>query len=430
MPTEIIYIAGKNPIHQPGGHSSYVRAHARAARRIGFEPQIFCLGNEDRTEAQDIGLLHQIASPRFSVRSATVPLHAPKLVRAILGHIADRPGPHLIHGFGLWAYVGVRVRARLARRRIKAITVSSVYTTYDDEYRAKLRGSKALLDIGGLVRARTEYLWAMAGLLIYERAIMRESQQLVANYESVRRLVEAGYGRDLPFRLIPYCSEDAFLRAPDDRPMAPPELERLRPADAPLIVAVSRHDPRKGVETLLRALAQLKAEGINFRACLVGGGELLAAHRRLAMQLGLGDSTLITGWAPDPFAFLAQADIFALPSIQEGSGSVSLLEALQAGAAVVAARIDGISEDVTDGESALLCEPGSSASLAAALRRLIEDASLRQRLARRGHQVYLERFSAEALTSALGELYLGLGFPADDGLHARDHTSPSRNSES
>lgn len=69
------------------------------------------------------------------------------------------------------------------------------------------------------------------------------------------------------------------------------------------------------------------------------------------------------------------------PHCEEGSGSLSVLEALQAGTAVLASEVDGILEDVADGDSALLVPAGDPAVPAAALRRVLSDADLRRRLA-------------------------------------------------
>ncbi|MBI3105509.1 MAG: glycosyltransferase family 4 protein, partial [Candidatus Rokubacteria bacterium] len=125
--------------------------------------------------------------------------------------------------------------------------------------------------------------------------------------------------------------------------------------------------------------------------------------------LGLGAETAIEGFVPDPYPYLQHADVFALPSLEEGSGSLSLLEALQAGVAVVASGVDGIPEDVTDGDSALLVRPGDAGGLAAALERVLADAGLRARLARRARDTFEARFSAGAFAAALGEIYAGLG---------------------
>ena len=86
----------------------------------------------------------------------------------------------------------------------------------------------------------------------------------------------------------------------------------------------------EGIDILLHALAQLRRRGARFHACLVGGGSLLALHRRLVARLRLDDVATVVGPVPDSYPYLAGADVFVLPSLEEGGGSLSLLEALQA----------------------------------------------------------------------------------------------------
>jgi glycosyltransferase involved in cell wall biosynthesis len=91
---------------------------------------------------------------------------------------------------------------------------------------------------------------------------------------------------------------------------------------------------------------------------------------------------------------------------------MSLLEALQAGVAIVASAVDGIPEDLTDGDSALLVEPGNADQLSNALALALTDAALRERLRRRARETFVEKFSAEKFTTALSDLYAELGFKA------------------
>jgi glycosyltransferase involved in cell wall biosynthesis len=234
---------------------------------------------------------------------------------------------------------------------------------------------------------------------------------VLVNYDSVRRILLEQYGPGVPIRKLPYTSEAAFSEPPRARAPVPREVAALTPAGAPLIVAVSRQDPRKGVDVLLRSLAASRATGARFRACLVGGGLLLEAHRRLLRDLGLEGSVTLTGWVPDPAPYLQHADVFVLPSLQEASGSLSMLEAMQRQVAIVASRVDGIPEDVIDGQSGLLASPGDVPALTAALSTLLEDAELRARLAVGGREVFEQRFSAATFMTSLGEMYAELGFP-------------------
>jgi glycosyltransferase involved in cell wall biosynthesis len=189
----------------------------------------------------------------------------------------------------------------------------------------------------------------------------------------------------------------------------PRALAGLEPSDAPLIVSVSRHNPRKGIDVLLRALAQLRSHDISFRAALIGPGRLLEVHRSLADRLGISRSVAVPGAVPDVRPFLRAADVFVLPSLSEGSGSVSLIEALQAGIPVIATGVDGIPEDVVDGESGLLVPPRDAAALCDALAKLLRDPSLRARLASAARETYEQRFSADVFTEALRRTYGELG---------------------
>ncbi|HZS10480.1 MAG TPA: glycosyltransferase family 4 protein [Blastocatellia bacterium] len=412
MTKKVIFITGRDPRLKYGGHDLFARAHARAAIRAGFEPHIFFAGAETGVVETALGVFHETAFPVRFPRSLNMPLLNPLVSAAVERFVLSQPDPQLMHGFGVWGYTGVTVSRRLWRRGRQDIPLVSSYTTVEHEASVKQRMIGAVGNRRQRGKEWVEYLWARTVLPRYEREQFLNARLVLVNYESVRRIITAGFGSSISFRHMPYCAETAFR---DDELMgreseAPEPIRRLSPPEAPLVVAVSRHDPRKGVDVLLRALAALRDRGVGFRACLVGGGALLEAHRKVAEQLRLADAVAITGWVEEPFDYLRRADIFVLPSLEEGSGSVSLLEALQAGVAVVASNVDGIPEDVTDGESALLVEPGDVAALSRALERLLADATLRHGLARRGRAIFEERFSAEALTDALRQLYLELGF--------------------
>jgi glycosyltransferase involved in cell wall biosynthesis len=244
---------------------------------------------------------------------------------------------------------------------------------------------------------------------------------VLVNYESVRALLRESRGPELEIRQIPYASELAF-RGTTPRAPVPDEVARLEPAGAPLILSVSRHDPRKGVDVLLRALAGLADSGVPFRACLLGLGPIINANRSLLARLGLERQVLITGAVADVGPYLAHADVFVLPSLEEGSGSLSLLEALQSGLPIVASRCDGIPEDVripagpgaptpasTGEDAAVLVEPGNEQALQDALARVLSDASLRSRLGSRARSIFEQRFSAQGFAAALRDTYADLG---------------------
>jgi glycosyltransferase involved in cell wall biosynthesis len=412
MRTPITLILGRDPIDQPGGgQTSYARAHARAAAQAGFEPHLFSVSRQPGVLATEVGTVHRVWSPLpWSDWQISVPGHAPLLTRYLAAFLARSAGPHLIHGFGLWGYIAVIAARRAERRGIRAISVVSLYDTMANQAHAKLRGVHATHGRAERVRRWLEFAWVRLAIERYEETLYRDSRAVLVNYESVARLYRERYGPRSDVRRIPYTAETAFTRPAGREDSEPPlVLATLRPADAPLVVTVSRHDPRKGLNILLHALHRVQERGIPFRACLVGPGTLLEAHRRLALQLGLAAQTAIVGWVPDPYAYLRHADVYVLPSLGEGSGSVSLIEALQAGRPVVASACDGVPEDVEDGSSALLVVPGSVESLSDALTCLLTDEPLRRHLARGARETFAARFSPTPFVEALRATYADLG---------------------
>lgn len=418
MRQAVVLVSGGDPTKGIGGHGTYVRAHARAAKRAGFEPHILCRALRRERVETEFGTVHRVQNfwrlddlPWFKFRSAHMMWRAPLLARAVADFTAGLPAPRLVHGFGVHGWEAAAAARRLRRRGIAVTVIASAYDTLVREARAKLRGVSAAH--GTLQRLGFAVELAVTRLVVarLERRGFAEAALILVNYESVRQDLSDTYGVGAKVRKVTYGPESAFTRkGGSSRALA---QEGDAGGEPPLIVAVSRHDPRKGVHVLIEALARLRASGTRFRGCLVGGGALLAAHRRLVERLGLAGTVKVEGFVPDPFPYLEEAQVFVQPSLEEGSGSLALLEALQAGTAVVASRVDGIPEDVVDGESALLTEPGDPEALATALARVLADADLRRRLARRGHAVFESRFSADAFAAALREAYAELGVTPD-----------------
>jgi glycosyltransferase involved in cell wall biosynthesis len=371
------------------------------------------VGARDDVVHTEFGIVHRVRArtgleriPAVKVRQHQLIWRVPLLARAVERLVLARPGTLLIHSFASFGCVGAAAHEALRRQGLATVSVVSAYDTLVREGRAKLRGAKAHGAVARISFA-VELLWNKLLVARYERRGLRGARLVLVNYESVRRILVESYGISERVRTIPYSSEAAFLDG-RGRPPLPSGLAGLA-SPAPLVVAVSRQDPRKGLDILLHALARLRRAGLPFRACLVGGGPLLTAHRRLAGRLGLDGLVAIEGFVPDPYSYLQHADVFVLPSLEEGSGSLSLLEALQAGLAVVASNVDGIPEDLEDGTSALLVPPGDSLELARALERVLTDPELRRRLGRQGRAIFETRFSADRFSAAIQTVYAELG---------------------
>lgn len=443
MLKKVVIVSGKDPCEGHGGSSNYVRLHARAAIRAGYEPHVFCIAPEAKVVETDYGVIHvlrtrwrpfgPLALPQgsrderfilnwfhasiFSPRS--VPFHQGRIVDGISDFMRGEPGLRILHGFSTWGYVAGKVKERLGRRGRAVHSINSVYTTIAQETRAMAHGVDLRADPVKRLLYECEWQWVRHVVSRYERWGYRAADLVLANYDSVRKRFFRVHGPHPDFRLVPYAAEPAFRAEASLPSPPPPEVASLRDAAGPLIVSVSRHDPRKGLGTLLRALAEVRSAGVAFRAVLLGFGPLLARHRELATELGLDDVVRITGMVEETFPYLRQADIYVLPSLQEGSGSVALLEALQAGVAVVASDVDGIPEDVSNEVNGLLVQPGNVQALASALTRLIHDGELRRRLATAARRTHEERFTAERMIAALSGIYEEAARCAGTGTGAR-----------
>jgi glycosyltransferase involved in cell wall biosynthesis len=390
-----------------GGHEAYVVAHALAAHAAGFSPHIFCVSQRSSCVATDFGTIHRVASPARPFRGFMVASHAPFLSAGIRRYVRRHPGaPVLLHGFGVWGYVAAGVARALRRRGTSAASLASAYTTMKHEYWEKLSGLQSYHGVRQHLRHWREYLLVRTVAVPAERRGYQGQHLVLVNYESVRQRLLADYDLTVEIRRVPYAAPAAFdLDPAAGSPPPPADLMGLEPAAAPLILSLSRHDPRKGVDILLRALGHLRQRSTPFRACLLSQGPLLPAHRALAEHLGLDGSTVLPGRVDDAQRFLREAAIFVLPSIQEGSGSLAVLEAMQAGCAIVASRCDGLPEDLEDGANALLVPPGDVAALGAALVRLLADPGLRRDLGQRARATFEERFSATIFVQAMGATY-------------------------
>ncbi len=419
----VFLISGRDPLRTSGGSESYVIAHARAAILAGYAPHVFSIAPRSEELVTDFGLLHRVASPVRPPRSITNMLQRPWLVPAVTD-AADRLAPDvrcLLHAFGGWADTAAHAAQRLRDRGVDAVPLATVFTSVEHETAAKLDSMVVRETLRWRLYHRLELSFARRVSAPVEARALGRMRTVVVNYESVAKQLATFYTPGLPVRRLTYSPATAFDERPTS-PGLPQPLQGFGDPAAPLIVSVSRHDGRKGLDTLLGALTLLRDEGPAFRACLVGPGVLLKAHRKLVRRIGLEDRILIPGRVEDPMAYLRAADVFVLPSRQEGSGSVSLLEALQAGVASVVSDVDGLPEDVTHEHDALLVHPGNRRTMAQAIRRLIEEPELRARLGDNGRRTFARRFAPEVFAEDLRALYTELGVPAS-GERAAERTA-------
>lgn len=175
------------------------------------------------------------------------------------------------------------------------------------------------------------------------------------------------------------------------------------PADRRALLIVGRLSLEKDHLALLRAVAALEQRQ-TVQLVIVGDGPERGAIEQLAGELGIRDQVLLAGQQASAEPFYGIADIAVLSSRTEGSPN-ALLEAMAAGVPVVATRVGGIPEIVTNGETALLVEPGDVPAMTVALDRILGDSGLGERLAASAREAVAVRHNPLARAERLTAIY-------------------------
>jgi len=166
--------------------------------------------------------------------------------------------------------------------------------------------------------------------------------------------------------------------------------------------------PRKGMEVLLEALAQLRAQGLPVRLRAVGGFETPEYERQLKSlcgRLGLDDVVDWVGFVRHVDRELARMDLFVLPSLFGEGLPMVILEAMAAGVPVVATRVEGAPEAIREGRDGELAEPDNARSLAGAIARVVRGESDWASLRASALARHAEGFSDRKMAEGVAEVY-------------------------
>jgi len=255
----------------------------------------------------------------------------------------------------------------------------------------RLAGVPSLATVHGL-NTRTCFQWARR-IIAVSNAVR---QHLVAQGLRGEAITVVHNGVDL--RALARPDESTVVRA-----------KWGLPEGAPVLVTVGRLAPAKGHAGLLEAVEALArdARWQGLRLLIVGTGALLPELQRQAAELGLTERVIFCGFHRDVVPFLQAADVFVLPSVQEGL-SLSALEAMALGKPVVACRVGGTPEVVVDGETGLLVAPGEPTELARALEQLLADPAEGRRMGEAGRRRVREAFDLEQMVSKIEAIYRDL----------------------
>jgi glycosyltransferase involved in cell wall biosynthesis len=361
------------PTLMSGGTEGQVMNLCRSLDPGQFSLELACLRRigpyVQEVAAQRIPLTeYRIAS----FRSAGTFVQQSKFVRHLSRH-----GTQIVHAYNFYGNVFAIPPARLAR---VPVVIASIR------------------DLG-------LYLTPMQKRV--QRYVCRLADCVLVNADAVKRwLVEDGYDAAKILVIRNGVDLGRFSR--------PPEPDRIRgefgvPRRVPLVAVVSRLNRLKGLEQFLETAAVVSSRFPEARFLVVGetpphDPTYLDDLKTLARDLGIGSRVIFTGLRADVPAFLASVDVAVMPSLNEALSN-ALLEAMAAGAPVVATRVGGTAEALVDGETGLLVAPDDVVSLAAAVVRLLEAPALAAQLGRAARQMIADRFSIARMAADTERLY-------------------------
>jgi D-inositol-3-phosphate glycosyltransferase len=393
-----------SPLDQPGtgdagGMNVYVIELARQLARQRIEVDIFTRATTSAlppvVEAGDgIRVRHITAGPFEGLTKGELPGQLCVFAREVLRAEAAQPVGHydIVHShYWLSGQVGA-----LARDRWGVPLVHSMHTM------AKVKN--AALAAGDTPEPMAR--------IIGEEQVVEAADMLIANTDIEAKQLINLYDAD-PGRVeVVHPGVDLSVFRPMDRAEARRALDI--PADAQVLMFAGRIQPLKAPDVLLRAVAVLLEESPDLRSRLVvpvvggpsgTGLEHPESLATLAAELGLDDVVrFVPPVAQSELArWCAAATLVAVPSYNESFGLVAV-EAQATGTPVIAAAVGGLTTVIRNGHSGLLVDSHEPRDWASAIRRVIEDDGLRDRL-RAGATEQARQFAWERTAERTLEVY-------------------------
>ena len=353
---------------------------ANGLSQRGFRVRVASLGREDHlSERLSDGVAFSRSRHFDALRS--VPFLSPFLsslygVCEVVGRIRSSD-PDVICAMQWAAKIPVSLAGLLLQKKTVLVEINS------SEYELRLKGVKSRCHPKFLVR-KIAYGLAAA---------------VAANSRGLADSTVSCFG--LPKVEVIHNGIDAeAVRRMSDKP-----VENFWPdCDIPLVVTAGRLVEQKGFEFLVEAVKILNDENTRVRLLILGEGKLREHLERKIVGCGLGGLARISGFARNPYPYMAGGDIFACSSLSEGMSN-AILEAMVLRLPIVSTEHEfGAGEMIEHGVNGLLVPVGDSRAMADALRDLITDEGLRKRLVR-GADASVRKFTVEAMTEGYGNLF-------------------------
>ncbi|MBN2354935.1 glycosyltransferase family 4 protein [candidate division KSB1 bacterium] len=176
------------------------------------------------------------------------------------------------------------------------------------------------------------------------------------------------------------------------------------PMDGIVVGFTGRLVRSKGIESLIKAFAEIASRRPQARLVITGEGKHRAEFQNLAHQLHLAERIIFTGFVPDPMLSAAAYDIAVLPSHYEAF-PYTIVEYLAVGRPVVATGVGGVHEIISDGENGLIVQVQNVAQLSERILRLIDDPELRGQFSTAAARTIDRTYSEDRMIDQFEQFY-------------------------
>lgn len=372
-----------------GGSERSLREMLPGLEAAGVNNVVACL--ERRAE----GVEQEAISAGVDVRFLPAGRGWPMMARGV-AELLREVGPRILHTTHFRASLAGRIVTATARRRDHRRPV--VLTSLVNRLYPEVRLADPAIDPRRLRLARAIDGWTSRHLTDHFHAVSTAVAEDARTILGIRdgRVTVVERGRDpARFEL--------------DRPAARRRLRgELRiPEVVPLLLLVGRQEFQKGQRHMIEALARVEHTGERPPpVLLIAGrrGTATAELERLRDAHGLGERVRFLGHRDDVPELMAATDLLLLPSLYEGLPG-AVVEAMAMGLPIIASDLPEVADIVENGAAGILVPPADAVALATAVSNLLNAPDRAAALARRGRDLFLQRFTLERSVARMAALY-------------------------
>jgi glycosyltransferase involved in cell wall biosynthesis len=311
---------------------------------------------------------------------------------------------------------------RTAKRIRDYVSTHGIRIVHTHTPRARLAAAMALVAVPQTAHLATEHLlyapqdrrWGLIYALL-DRLTLYPADHIVAVSRRMQRQLVALPG--LSARRVTSIQNaipcESYF-APELRDPCRSEVGLT--SESHVIGYAGRIERVKRLDLLLEGFPAVLVQYPEARLMLVGEGEQRSELQTLAANLGISHAVIWTGFRQDMPRLLAAMDVYIQPSVNEGL-SLSILEAMAAGRAVVATDVGGVREVLAHQETGILIPPGSASAIETALIDLLDHPGKRTALAQAAKDHVVQEFGVQRMVEGYRRVYemlaaqVGLGAP-------------------